>query len=643
MKYMKKYISTWMMIAFILMALSSCQKKEDFLNLSPLDKYSDAAVWESPGLMELYVNGMYRGVNGVPFSWMNMWIFCDESNSANDVGTVILFNKCLMTPDNYQGWEEFDWSFHTQHYRWNDLYKEVRKTNVFLSKVRNNTYAATDTARVNNLIGQVYFMRGCIYHFLTCLYGGVPIITKAYGLNEDYAAPRNTYDDCIKFITSQLDSAAMYLQLTNNSDNLGRVTKGAAMALKARVLLYAASPLHNQQSAYAPAYSNPELLGYTGGDEAARWTAAKDAAKKVIDLGLYSLYKAEPAASDSLIALDISKLFLTQQTEEDIFTQYSTVKTQEDWGYNVGLFNSPNGWHCWGNGGPLSEVVDDYEMKDGSAFSWSNPVHKASPYTNRDARLYATIFYEGSSWIQRPGDVVYFDPWNKFQAGAVVDPSGNVLVPGVDTRQGPVESWNGSWTNYNCKKYIDPSVTDPNNFQQTSKFPHIRYAEVLLNYAEACIELGQDAEARTYINMVRHRAGQPDIPGSVTGDELRQKCRHERRIELAFEDHRFWDIRRWMICPQAYQQTHAADVKYVVETTSDDTDFTRFFVAPPGYTGNRADKYRKADGSTWGTVVYNSVPIPQDPREWNDRGYFFPIKRDEMNKNTALIQNPGYE
>ncbi len=632
---MEKYINKWIII-IVMIIVSSCTKQEEFLTLKPLDKYSDEDVWKSPSLMELYVNGMYRGANGVPFSWVGMSAYTDEASSANDAGHVLLFNQSLITPDNLQGWDAEGWFFHTQHYRWNDLYSEVRKTNVFLSKVRNSTYASTDTAQVNNLKGQVYFLRANLYHFLIALYGGVPIITQPSGLNEDYSVARNSYADCITFITHQLDSATMFLPLTNSSSNQGRVTKGAAMALKARVLLYAASPLHSKQSEYAPGYSKPELLGYVDGGNAARWQAAKDAAKAVINLGIYSLYKGEPSPGDS-IAKNIAEYFYTPFTPEDIFVQYSTVKTNEDWGYNLGQFNGPNGYHCWGNQGPLGEFVDDYEMKDGSAFNWNNPVHKAAPYSNRDARFYATIFYEGSSWRQRPADVVDIDPFNKIQTGNVVDPAGNVLVVGVDTRQSIIEPWNGSFTNYFLRKYMDPTV-DPLYYQQITTFRHIRYAEVLLNYAEACVELGQDAEARTYLNMIRKRAGQPDIPVSVTGDALRQKCHHERKIELAFEDQRFFDVKRWLIGAEAYKPTLGASIKYVVETTTDINDYTRFYNG----TGSRNDKYRKADGTTWGTPSYSSEVTTGDPRAWIDKAYFFPIMRDETNKNTKLIQNPGY-
>jgi hypothetical protein len=158
-------------------------------------------------------------------------------------------------------------------------------------------------------------------------------------------------------------------------------------------------------------------------------------------------------------------------------------------------------------------------------------------------------------------------PWDKLQVGHVYsDLAGkNQLIPGVDTRQGPIENWNGGRSGYYLRKFIDPTL-DPQYVKQDIPFRHIRYAEVLLNYAEACIEenTGSDlADATTYINMIRTRAGQPGLASGLSQAALRTAVRHERRVELAFENHRFWDVRRWVIGPDAYKPTHRVDVKYV--------------------------------------------------------------------------------
>jgi hypothetical protein len=412
--------------------------------------------------------------------------------------------------------------------------------------------------------------------------------------------------------------------LLNSYPTDGHVSKGAAMALKARVLLYAASDLHNsaKNSQVTSGFSKPELLGYTSGDAAARWTAAKNAAKAVIDLGKYSLYKATPAAGDT-IAQNFVELFTSKGSSEDILLQFFTPKTDENWdGYNPALYCGPNGYHNWGNNCPLGDLVDDYEMKDGSKFDWTNPAHKANPYAKRDARFYATILYEGVQWRKRPDDALKIDPYSKIQVGHVYDSSGKMIKAGLDTREGPIEDWNGGRTGYYVRKWVDPTV-DPQYVKQDVPFKHIRYAEILLNYAEACIELNENAEAVKYINMIRTRAGQPELSASLSGDALKQAYRHERRIEFAYEDQRFWDVRRWLVGELAYHPTHRIDVRYVA----------------PGAT---VDSYRQPDGSTWGAPVFESKLLDVDQRAWDKKCYFFPIMRSEMNKNDKLVQNPGY-
>jgi len=343
-------------------------------------------------------------------------------------------------------------------------------------------------------------------------------------------------------------------------------------------------------------------------------------------MGIYSLYKPVPAPTDS-VAKNFISYFLTYGYEtEDILLQYFTPKTDENWdGYNPALYCGPNGYHNWGNNTPLGDLVDEYEMKNGTSFDWANPVMATNPYVNRDARFYATILYEGTPWRKRPTDVQGMDPWDKIQVGHVFKMDGTTqLVPGVDTREGPIENWNGGKSGYYLRKFVDVTV-DPQYVKQDIPFRHIRYAEILLNYAEACIEenTGSDlVDARNAINTIRTRAGQPNIPAGLSQAALRTAVRHERRIELAFEDHRFWDVRRWVIGPAAYHQTHRVEVKYL--------------------TAANATNYRQADGSTWGNPIYSKQDLGGDARAWLDKAYFFPIMRDEMNKNTLLVQNPGY-
>ena len=620
---MRKLLYILSAIALIGIA-TSCKK--DFLNTSPLGSYSDDAVWKDPNLAATFINDCYQNALGWPFAIERLSDYVDETSFTPDWG-VFDFNKCVVSQDNITGWDTYwdawDPTLHTYHYLWNQAYSNVRACNLFFSKYKTVVFPNEDAK--THIIGEAYFLRAYTYHYLIAMYGGVPLITKPYGLDQQYSIARNTYEECVNYVTGQLDSAAMFLPETVSGDARGHATKAAALALKARTLLFAASDLHNTTT-YAPGFANPELLGYTSGTQASRWTAAKAAAKAVIDLGTLSLVNPTPAPTDS-VAKNFVNYFLSYgYTSEDILLQYFTPKTGQSWSdYNPALYCGPNGYHNWGNNTPLGDLVDEYEMKDGSTFDWNNPAQAASPYVKREARFYASILYEGCPWRKRPSDVQGNDPWDKIQVGHVYKLDGTTqLVPGVDTREGPIENWNGGRTGYYLRKFVDMGP-DPQFTKQDIPFRHIRYAEVLLNYAEACIEenTGSDlADATTVINQIRTRAGQPNIASGLGQAALRTAVRHERRIELAFEDHRFWDVRRWVIGPAAYHPTHRADVKYL--------------------TAASATNYRQADGSTWGAPVYTNLLLGNETRAWNNKCYFMPIYRSEMNKNNKLIQNPGY-
>src|SRR5690606_2770739 len=266
---------------------------------------------------------------------------------------------------------------------------------------------------------------------------------------------------------------------------------------------------------------------------------AKNAAKDIIDLGLYSLYRADPAPEDS-VAQNIAGYFLTTEyTEEDIWAKFFLEEKSEQM---VGLYSGPNGYHGWGTNAPLGDLVDVYEMEDGTLFDCNNPAHANAPYRNRDQRCYAHIFYEGANWRVRPNDAIDRDPEGVIQVGVWErwdnSSSSMVLDFGLDTRSGGIEEWNGSYTGYYMRKFMDPAkdltyIEGGGGGYQGIPYRYFRYAEILLNYAEDCMELGEEEEALTYINRVRRRAGQPDLRAS--GDELEERYRNERRIELSFE------------------------------------------------------------------------------------------------------------
>jgi len=305
---------------------------------------------------------------------------------------------------------------------------------------------------------------------------------------------------------------------------------------------------------------------------------------------------------------------------EILFGRYWTSAKDEYAGMYVGLANGPNGYNNWAGNTPIQQLVDDYEMMDGTKFDWTNPVQKAKPYENRDPRFYASILYDGADWKPRGGTL---DPANQIQSGKY-DKGGGVYSPGLDTRAGPVENWNGSWTGYYVRKFIDPdpSIRD-NTTRQVIPWPYFRYTEAVFNYVEACIELGDEPEARAWLNKIRFRAGMPAI--SDVGAALKDRYRNERRIEMVYEDQRYHDCRRWMIAPA----TLGRKIKYIDVTANLKAGAT----APNPY---------KHDETKYDYIYTPVENNSQENRVWLDKMYFRPIPSDEMKINTKLVQNPGY-
>ena len=408
------------------------------------------------------------------------------------------------------------------------------------------------------------------------------------------------------------------------------------------MLLYAASDLHDVATAKSKSttisgFANPELLGYTTGDRTARWTAAQAAAKAVLDatsgymLGLSAPLTAQ-AATQAYVSISMggaskapgvdaaaaSELLFQRQFSSDLFTGGPGTD-----GTSVGLDNGPNGYHNWAGNVPIQELVDDYEMMDGTKFDWSDPVKAAAPFNNRDPRFYATILYDGADWKPRDKISGNVDPANQIQSGAYESAPGTLLA-GLDTRQSSIENWNASWSAYYMRKFVDPdpNVVD-NNTRQYIPYPFFRYTEAVLNYVEASIELGQEATATSWLNKIRFRAGMPAV--TATGDALRQEYRNERRVEMAFEEQRYHDARRWMIAPTTLgRKLQFMNVTGILKSGA---------TAPvPYHHDETAYKY------SYVTYFDNSL----ENRTWIDKMYFRPITRDEINKNAKLIQNPGY-
>jgi starch-binding outer membrane protein, SusD/RagB family len=625
---MKKIVLILGFLAAMLVVIISC--KRDFLNTQPKDKISSEATWADGALSEAFVFNVYSFLGYGGFEEQALASLTDEAMFTHAGRNINTFTEASETPSNVA------WMSPT--YEWSRMYLAIRQANIAISRLPAATFS--DTALRAKLLGESHFLRAYYYHQLVRYYGGVPLIDKPYGLDEDYSVARNTFAQCVDFIVADLDKAIKLLD--GRSSVPGRTSKLAAMALKARILLYAASDLHDGPTAKAKSptlsgYANADIFSYPSGDRQAKWQAARTAAKAVLDAAQgYKLNLNAPVSREDgknnyiAIAMGGESGVADKAASIELILQrsHTPLYTQEDnWplgGIHYGINNGPNGYHNWAGNTPIQQLVDDYEMMDGSKFDWNNSTHKADPYANRDPRFYATILFDGASWKPRPSDVTGAEPVNQVQTGYYSNGTGGT-INGIDTRESSVENWNGSRTHYYTRKFIDPNPALPDNQSsaQVIPWPFIRYTEAILNYVEASIALGDETEARNWLNKIRFRAGMPAITDG--GSALVDRYRNERRLELVYEEHRYHDARRWMIpLTTVGRGIKAVNINAIVKS---------------GQTAHVPYKHDK--------TVYNYTYNPVDnteneSRKWNDKMYFRPITRDEINRNTKLVQNPGY-
>lgn len=561
------YIIVAMVSTFI---LGGCS---DFLDTKPGDKYDDYAFWANPVLAEQFVSKIYLGIP-YPYQWYMSGTLVDEQVPIQSDGTITNVTSSLLTPDELGSFAS-NWGACMQGWWWESAYTNIRACNTFFKNLELTQF--TDLNKKEQLIGEVHFLRAYMYFMLMAQYGGVPLLEEPMELGKGYELPRNTFDETVKFIVKDLNAAIDNNNIKTQADK-HRATLGAAYALKSRVLLYAASEIHHNLS-WASGYEHPELIGYVGGDRTQLYKDAKEAAEKCIGLG-YELYDVNPDK-----AKNFQELFLQINSKEQIFI------------FSFDKINTPDymtDWVAWVCGTPsyggyaLNQVTGNlanaFENADGTRFNFE--AQKTNPYAARDPRFEATILHNGSAWYGNKYWGTYFEDVN-------------IDITGEDSNK-------GISTGYYMKKFISPLENDGyfGSLRQPQPYMHIRYAEVLLNYAEACIGLNDDDSARKKLNDIRKRAGMPAIPDTESGDVLWKRYMNERRVELALEGHRFFDVRRWLAAPDAY--TDAMGVKYDAVT---------------------------------GT--YSSFSF--EKRAWKNSHYLIPVKRSEMQKNAALIQNPLYK
>lgn len=405
------------------------------------------------------------------------------------------------------------------------------------------------------------FLRAYFHFELLKRYGPIPIVTSTLSINGNYEnTPRPTMKEVVDFIAKECDIAADTLELTpwrNVNDAFGRATKGAALALKSRLLLYAASPL------YVDFGDTNEANKPT---DVALWKSAANAAKAVIDLNQYEL------------ASSYGDLFKNDfQNKEYIFVRRYAANSDFE------KSNFPVSFGGKGGTNPSQNLVDDYEMLDGTPFDWNDPAKAAQPFENRDARLGATILMNMAPF---KGKKVATYP------------------EGADASPNP----NATKTGYYLRKFLNEDVNIQTGGSSGGHVvPLFRLAEIYLNYVEALNECDPtNPDIALYLNKVRNRASLPNV-SALSQEQMRTVIQHERRVELAFEEHRSWDVRRWKIA----SSTLGAPLMGVqIE--------------------------RKPLGG------YTYMPVKVEQRVFQPKMYWYPIPQSEVLKLKQWKQNNGW-
>ena len=556
-----KYISG----CLVLLGLFSACKK-NYLNLDPTDRLTNASILTDTSLYEAYVLNTYIGedigVNegagsppgfGRGFEYAMASSVTDESMYNTDNGSWLIEQGQMAA--NNTGFLGTLWA---------RSYAGIRAVNYALSIINGLPLSAVHKSRI---IGELEFVRAFRYQDLIRNYGGVVLVGDTVTqLTDNLQNPalfaRATIQASIAYATAQLDDAASKLPLNNDATwALGRATEGAALALKSRLLLYAASPLYN----------------------AGTWQDAAAAALTVMNLGKYSLSQS-----------GYGSLFLSPNDNEIIFERLFIPNIAPH--VCMEISNGPNGYDGWAGNTPFQNLVDAYEMNSGKSISDpTSGYDPQNPYVNRDPRFYATILYNGAPYR---GDTV------------------QVYIPGgKDSKQGP-SNWNTSQTGYYLKKFENDAYPIDNPWAVAGGQPWIyfRYAEILLNYAEAQNEaVGPDGTVYAAINSIRSRASvnMPALPAGLSQSAMRTTIQNERQIELAFEEHRFYDVRRWKIADST-ENVPAYGVSVTVNPSN-----------PSGYT-------------------YTKI-ISLAGRSFLPQHYWLPIPLSEIQaSNNQLKQNPGY-
>ncbi|WP_455584052.1 RagB/SusD family nutrient uptake outer membrane protein [Bacteroides sp.] len=544
-------------ISTLLLGISSCDllDKDIDTNLTKEEVFSDERY--AAGFLNSAYREIIKGYNRLD----NAMMACasDEAICSFSGSEVHSYNYGAITS-----------SYNPEETVWDEMYKGIRKTNIFLEELEGIIKSSglidrsnESKANYKRMKGEAFFLRA-YYHFeLAKRWGNIQLVDKVLTEESALDVKQSNFTEAIRFIVNDCDSAMKYLQdplkETISDSNKGRATKASAIALKSRALLYLASPWNNPTD-------NKEL-----------WKEAADVAWEFI----------QATGSGSKVGLDPTKLTASMPNLLYISTAYSKevlFASSYDLGNDIEKYNLPISFSGYGYTNPTQELVDCFEMLSGKTYDPENP------YANLDRRFNLYFYYNAQQPLSNKKDSIF------------------TYVGGKD---GPGRSATATKTGYYMRKFTDFTLDMRKGQQARRAWIHFRFAEILLNYCEAMNEVLDVPDNTIYqqLNKLRTRAGIDSYKnGTMTKEEMREAIKKERRVELAFEEHRFWDVRRWLEGEKYFNTPiHGVEIRK---------------------TGDNTYSYQK---------------IEVENRVYTSKMNWYPIPYKELLKNPNLKQNPDWK
>lgn len=605
---MKFEIKKWRQIGLCLLLLNlsvSCDS-EKFLENVNKSNLNDETQWQSEPNADIFLNDIYSEIpNKLTYS-ETLDYYTDDYNishyyTASNWRTGVCIVPSSSTDNVWGGTQGPSYG-----YTWENFFVKIRKCNTFIQKLNENK-SNFSAEFFNKKIDEARFLRAFFYSEFFTQVGGLPIITEPLDRNtmsaEELQKPRKTFQETFDFIVGELDQVVKnkYLSIKYNASDkdAGRATLGAALALKGWVELFGASPLFNTATPYLP---DPGKFVHFGNNDPARWAKAAATNKEFIDqFGKGKNYALFADLKNFFRAANEynSEVIWDRQIVANVANMGSNYEGRGGVTYVLGEYRS------WGNYNPTQELVDEFAMANGKTItdptSGYNP---QKPYVNREKRFYDFIVYDGApyklDWMPKTDtiytriDQTYPNPDRTNQ----IDLAGKTDV--------------GDSGYYQLKR-LNPDAA-PGTDASGQNYVFLRYAEVLLNFAEAQNEAtGPNADVYEAINELRMRSNLPALATGLTKDQMRTAIRRERRVELCFEDKRFFDSKRWAI---------SADV-----------------MGKPRHNMVIRNSVPSNNSGVW---VYKVEEEVKYTVKFNAKQYMNPIPQNVLDQNSGIKQNPGY-